>query len=1121
MTIRNPLGMPPLALLFVLLLFLQSRLQAQEYLIHNYTENEGLSSSMVHDVTQDSLGRMYFATRAGISRYDGSHWETLLGGKKGEYQSFSRLKIDQRGGLWALPSLGGLRLAAYRNGQWTYLVAPVLAHVEEYVNFDVVYWDDQPAVALCANDQGFWLYQNGEWLRPLEEAGASRLSATGVVRYRQGFLIATSGGLRYLTSSGVESIPLNQVALPTPNVQTLQVEQRGGESRGTRLWASGRDWLGYFELGMFHAVDLDLPPVYKERFSKWEETSFLPDGGQGVYFQKEALFYYHFSSDTLFPLCVKSGLLASKANALFRDRENNIWIATERGVSKLVSMRFANYRRAHGLLDNEVTSILETAPGRMIFGHNTGLSFYDKGRFTTLPFLNSEQQPDSRARVLEMVRDGKGTIWLACNYRGLARLTPERQLTWVQSPALHDELRSVAVDAENTLWVGGRDGLFTLNNQRVRPVSRVNKRVKGIRRISFGPDGRLFLATTAAGLYVYSQDRLTQYYASGNRAANSIYVTQVMGDGQVLVGTKAGLYCVRNQSLEPLSLHGQVIERPVYGMLLDRKQRLWVGTDNGLICVEETGLRHIYKRQGFAGKELNRDAFCMDAAGSLWFGSDMGASRFIEAMDHRQNMAPVARLMALEVNGVEREVNCRLVLNHDENFWNLSFYGNSFLDEDVMRFRVKLEGFDTQWVEGEALSNREIRYTNLYPGAYRFHIQAANLEGQWSAVVSSAPIIIRHPFWQSYWFYAFAILSLAGLFYLGMHYVADRKHAKNLETLVEERTRQLAESEEKYRLIAENPIDSIALIQNGSVIWGNAMLGHLFGMARDELMGTSLTRLLHVDDGHCIDTESLCLLNAKEPLHHYEAQGRHHDGFLLDLEIFSSEQFLYKQRSTVLCLLRDISEPKAVDRQLRASLREKEVLLKEVHHRVKNNLQIISSLLSLQSRYVLNPDALDVFMQSQNRIRTMALLHEKIYQSSDLSRIESAAYIRSLVHGLMQIFHVDPDRIQIDMEVDRPLLNIDEAVPCGLIINELLSNALKYAFPPAFQGKGCIAIVLRTRENGTDLEVSDNGVGLPEAFNPQTAQSLGLKLVYILGEEQLRGKVTVQRHRGTRFTVSY
>lgn len=214
----------------------------------------------------------------------------------------------------------------------------------------------------------------------------------------------------------------------------------------------------------------------------------------------------------------------------------------------------------------------------------------------------------------------------------------------------------------------------------------------------------------------------------------------------------------------------------------------------------------------------------------------------------------------------------------------------------------------------------------------------------------------------------------------------------------------------------------------------------------------------------------------------------------------------------------DITEHKQAQEQIQASLREKDVLLKEIYHRVKNNLQVISSLLNLQSEYIKDKDDLEIFQQSQMRIESMALIHQKLYQSQDLARIDFSEYIRDLVASLFSSYEVNTNVIALTVNAERILLSLDAAIPCGLIITELVSNSLKYAFPKGRTGE--IAITIYAENNILNLKVCDNGIGLPPEFDFKNTTSLGLQLVDAL-TNQLSGDIQINYNGGVEVKIAF
>ena len=229
-------------------------------------------------------------------------------------------------------------------------------------------------------------------------------------------------------------------------------------------------------------------------------------------------------------------------------------------------------------------------------------------------------------------------------------------------------------------------------------------------------------------------------------------------------------------------------------------------------------------------------------------------------------------------------------------------------------------------------------------------------------------------------------------------------------------------------------------------------------------------------------------------------------------------------RMARLAIATDITERKRIEENVRASLREKEVLLKEVHHRVKNNMQIISSLLNLESAAAGEDGGKDMFRDSQSRIRAMALVHEKLYQSGDIANIDLQEYLEDLVTSLYSLYEANRARIGSVIRAEGIVLGIDTAVLCGLIINELVTNSLRHAFPGGRRGEVEISVRRAGEGNGErsfELVVKDDGVGVPAGITLEGARTLGLQLVTGLAEHQLQGKVRFERNGGSAFSVTF
>jgi two-component sensor histidine kinase len=212
-------------------------------------------------------------------------------------------------------------------------------------------------------------------------------------------------------------------------------------------------------------------------------------------------------------------------------------------------------------------------------------------------------------------------------------------------------------------------------------------------------------------------------------------------------------------------------------------------------------------------------------------------------------------------------------------------------------------------------------------------------------------------------------------------------------------------------------------------------------------------------------------------------------------------------------VVRDITQRKAFEKQLKVSLHEKEILLREIHHRVKNNLQIISSLLNLQVATESSDTVRKGLIDNQSRIRSMALVHELLYLSPDLGRINFTEYLRTLTARLLGTYSVGPERIELAVEGEPVLLDIDTAIPCGLIVNELVANAIGHAFPRPRTGRITVTILMRSGEL-LSIEVRDDGIGIPADVTLESAGTFGLRIAQTL-TRQLAGTIRIERDHGT------
>jgi len=987
----------------VFLFALAATLSAQSFLVRTYEETDGLLNTAVNGVAQDDAGRMWFTSRGGITVYDGARWATYTTSNGLSALSAFQIRRDGRGAMWVIGQNPAWVLMRFDGSAWTSFALPMIENRTYGCTALAVQTEgDETLIAVGTSAAGVFLFDGSRWTNYSSAVGLPGDAVRGLEVLEDGFVAATNKGLAWVGRNGVERRWKNVDPMLDEDVRGVAVEPADG---GAKIWLLGKKALGLISGGRFERVLKDAQADY---LRLRPEAILLPDH-QGDLFIGifTSIRYYDSAGRSTHPLGIASGLIAEGATALLEDREGDIWITGARGVSRISSHRFFNYRKIHGLLDNEVSAIRPFGDKGIAFGHNNGISILQNYAFRHVVFERKADVAVGDVRVLDMSPDENGGLWVAGGGLGLGYLNRDGRFRWIDFPLGPTEtVTSVLAVPGHRVWVARNDRLFLWGNGRMTDVTPAAFRDVFIRKLAPGPRGSIYVTTSGHGFFKWDENSWTQFTNTTDPGAANVYAVLADSNGRVLAGTIAGLYVISGGGLSRFVENGFEIRRPIYLLLEDKAGRIWLGTDNGVIRWDGRTRRDYSKAEGLAGREVNRAAGWIDDAGRIWIGTNDGVSLYNERFDPEPETfpPPLIAITTLDVNGKKVDFSEELSLGYRQNNLVFHFIGTSFLDENRLRFESRLDGFDPSWSPEYAAADRQIRYTNLPPGTYVFHLRAKNAIGTISREVISPAIHIHNPFWLQWWFIASALL-LGGTLILSLGLaVTQHRQAERLEALVLDRTAQI-----------------------------------------------------------------------------------------------------------------------------QTSLREKEILLKEIHHRVKNNLQIISSLLYLQSRRIADPGVLSLFQGSIGRIRAMALVHESLYRSDRLTAIVMEDYFRKLADHLIESYSGRDRPVTVSIRAGTISLPLETAVIYGLIVNELVTNALKHAFPG--NRKGRIEITMSraeeaatapaaARKGGIVLSVFDDGIGLPEEKKGGAADSLGLRLVANLAG-QLDGTIEVRNDGGTEIRILF
>ncbi len=332
----------------------------------------------------------------------------------------------------------------------------------------------------------------------------------------------------------------------------------------------------------------------------------------------------------------------------------------------------------------------------------------------------------------------------------------------------------------------------------------------------------------------------------------------------------------------------------------------------------------------------------------------------------------------------------------------------------------------------------------------------------------------------------------------------------------------LQENEEQLRLMIEkSPLPMVITKKNQDIEYYNDKFIELFGYTLEDIStADKWWRTCYPNEEYrnqVIQSWTEAIEKAQATNSDIEMQ--EWEWTIKDGSIHLCEFFMVPLSGSSLIIMNDITEKKRSEIEIKASLKEKETLLHEIHHRVKNNMQVINSLLKLQSNNIEDEQIKEVFKESQGRVFAMAAVHETLHGSEKLSEIDLKSYLSKITTAIFQTYATKPAKVKLNSDVDDSPININQAYPLGLIVNELISNSLKYAFPDKRTGE--ITLSMKIRDKELELVVMDDGIGMPDGLDWKNSSTLGFKLVQTLVENQLDGSIDMGSNNGTKFIIKF
>ncbi len=1077
-----------------------------------WLQQNGLPASAVSASIQSRNGYLWLGTSAGLIRFDGVKfaWVGIDPVETENRETVSALCEASDGSFWVGTAFNGpCRIkdgTIHRYGQPDGLMSN---------NVNAIY-ESRAGQIWVGTSNGLYKFVDGKFLSiPLTPGNVTCINEDPKGR----LLVGTQAGLRII--EGDKQVRQNEIT----------VVFEGKLITSLLLSRQGEVWIGTHE-GLVH----------------WK------GGAVKRYSQAE-------------------GLTDEHVTAICEDRDNNVWVGTRRrGLNRWSGGKWAAFTTEEGLSDNQVLCITEDHEGSLWIGTSDGLNRLKDVNVT--PYTSKDGIPSDYVSSVAETPDGS-MYFLSDQGAVITRMKDGKTTNIPTSVGL------AYVARDGSLWVGQTGILLKINGTRVtRYTTRDGLPNRWVSAIG-EDDKSLLISFDGIGLRRFFNGRIEPFFIrDGQEYTSTIYTSTFHQEpgGALWIGKSCGLERIQGGQLEDFSQIGALSHFWVSSMIDDKNGSLWFSSPihglaryrdgtftfysskvglftNEIYCVLADDQANLWlsSPRGI-GRISRKDLDDVDAGrttalhsqvyttadgmktdecfgqwqpsgwkshdGRLWFATKKGAVMIDPASIKKNEVPPPVLIENVLLDQRIILPEQLSVLPPGKHQLEIHYTALSLLVPDRVLFKYTLEGYDDGWVD--AGSRRVAYYTSLSPGTYRFRVIACNNDGVWNEVGASTTFNLDPLFYQTAWFAVLCgfilIVLTAGLFW--WRFRSLKANETQLEGVVQMRTKELLEQRSFLRKIIDlNPSFIFAKDRQGRFTLANRALAESYGSTADELIGKrdpdfnarkdEVDKFLE-DDLQVMQSKTDKFIPEEE---FTDSNNVQHWMQVMKIPIISENG----EAEQVLGVATDITERKRAEEQINASLREKEVLLKEIHHRVKNNLQVISSLLRLQAEHVKDPGSREAFEESMRRIRTMALVHEELYRSRDMSSIDAGKHLKRLANDLQHSY--GRGGVGIAVDVDSIFLQIDKAIPCGLMANELVTNAYKHAFPNGRNG----TITLRLHhgdDNTIALTVEDDGVGFPHDCDPSTLSSMGMTVVNAL-TEQVSGTLSLERTRGTKFTIYF
>lgn len=1091
---------------------------AQRYNFTNFTITQGLPNNQVTSIFQDDLGYLWVGTAYGLCRFNGIQFLKFEEDNPVSHNTIKSIYQDKEGRMW----VGMLRKgAAVFTGVDFNFYNTRQGLLSDNIN--AIVQDNQGRMWFGTTD-GISIYDGKSFTNLTTGNGLCDNYVTDLKKDKEGAIwISTLNGVSRWISDSITNYYADD-GLKSSIVYHIFIAENG------QLYFSSQRGLSVFDGKKFsNLTDIIPDDRIQSSFISRSGLLYVASYSQGVFLMRDS---------TIKHFTVADGLASNVILSAFSDKEGNFWLGTSNGLSRFTGDRFNSYTTDDGLAGNHILSAFCSPDNKLWLGTLTnGLSMFDGNLFR-----NFGLKEGLKSKSIWHISQGTGNdLWLSTTSGPALLNTSSGEINYpvnfLSSEFIYFTLQS---DSDRVYFATDK-GLYIRDASRLSRVGAQQGLSEEKVRCLFQDKERKLWIGTLRGLFILQNDSVLS--ASRDFGFPQVPVTGITADaeGRMIISTyDFGLYIINKVSFENLSTQKGLFSARINRIFLDENQMLWMGTPDGVDCLnwaeyvrnKKSYITHFDKSNGYFGMETN--AICSDFSGNIWFGTINGVVKFNRKAGLAKASVPLLTLTKIQlflkdVDWTKRRVNVNprsglpdnLVLPFDQNNLSFFFTGIYLAVPEEVKYQFILEGLDKDW---SPVTNQPMaHYSNVPAGKFVFKVRATVNNREWSPAVTFN-FEIKPPIWKTPVFIFFYALALAiGIFLiLQLRTRSLQRSQAILRKKVEDRTRELNEKNaelEKLSLVASETDNSVIIFNNNLELeWANKAFTRITGQTVNELNKIKPVTLFDISTHPEIKNLAVSAIENRKSSA-YESSFTDKNGNQIWVSstlnpIFNDRDQLNK----VVVVDTDITYRKKMEEQITTALHEKGLLLKEIHHRVKNNLQIIISLFNLQSGFITDKEAYRALREGQDRIKSIALIHDRFYQAEGTSRIDFDEYIKRLCDNLIISSGVSRDKISLVIKAEKIALDIDQAVPCGLIINEVINNSIRHAFPG--ERKGTLEITFKLEGTNVLLQIGDNGIGMDASVDFENPETLGLQLIRVLAE-QIDAEIKLDRANGVTYSIRF